>query len=101
MPVAAKSHALMVAVPRSVAICAVPNRTPVTFSEATRAQSWLCIAVVACDMAKKASEADIAGYVALVPSGQVAMARPGASAGSATFSEYLLQKPAIFPSPLV
>jgi hypothetical protein len=72
-----KSQALIVAVPRSVGICAVPKRTPVMLSGVTRAQSWLCICVAACDIAKKASDAEIGEYVALEPFGHVATAFAG------------------------
>src|SRR4029077_11432361 len=100
-PGAVNTQADIIAAPRSVPKRASPKRTAVTCNAGTESQSWLCISVGNFVIVAKASAAEMAAYVALVPSGQLAVARAGARVESSVSSVYLLQKAAIFPLPLV
>src|ERR1700704_3118246 len=95
-PVAVKSHALTVAVPRSVLSSALPKRAEVTASGATAAHSGLCIWVAARVIPEKASAAEIAEYVAVAPSGHAATAWLGGCAGNVVATVSFPHMPATF-----
>src|SRR3977135_373826 len=99
-PVAVKSHALTVAVPRSVLSSALPKRAEVTGRGAAEAHSPPCISVATRINPVKASDAEIAVYAAVMPLGHFANAATGTSAGRVTpASVSFPHMPAIFSVP--